>query len=75
MDMRNDPQVLTKLREKNLTPVSAAEGQALASKIGAISFIECSAKTQENVKQVFDTAIKAVLFKKKPQKKSKCVLL
>ena len=64
-DLRDDPQMLAKLREKNLTPITTEEGQALAKTIKALTYVECSAKTQEGVKEVFDHAIKAVLFPKK----------
>ncbi|KAM5547658.1 hypothetical protein ABKV19_001904 [Rosa sericea] len=37
------------------------QGEELRKQIGAAAYIECSSKTQQNVKAVFDTAIKAVL--------------
>lgn len=64
-DLRDDTQMLAKLREKNLTPITTEEGQALAKAVKALTYVECSAKTQEGVKEVFDHAIKAVLFPKK----------
>ncbi|GAB2212477.1 hypothetical protein Droror1_Dr00020447 [Drosera rotundifolia] len=36
-------------------------GEELRKLIGAPAFIECSSKTQQNVKAVFDQAIKVVL--------------
>ncbi|KAI7732677.1 hypothetical protein M8C21_024526, partial [Ambrosia artemisiifolia] len=36
-------------------------GEELRKQIGAVAYIECSSKTQQNVKAVFDSAIKAVL--------------
>ncbi|KAF6164439.1 hypothetical protein GIB67_025265 [Kingdonia uniflora] len=41
--------------------VSYAQGEELRKQIGAAAYIECSSKTQQNVKAVFDTAIKVVL--------------
>ncbi|TVU20615.1 hypothetical protein EJB05_36830 [Eragrostis curvula] len=41
--------------------ISTAEGEELRKQIGAAAYIECSSKTQQNVKAVFDTAIKVVL--------------
>ncbi|GJX02834.1 Rac-like GTP-binding protein 2 [Tanacetum coccineum] len=38
-----------------------AQGEELRKQIGAVAYIECSSKTQRNVKSVFDTSIKAVL--------------
>ncbi|QCD86951.1 Ras-related C3 botulinum toxin substrate 1 [Vigna unguiculata] len=37
------------------------EGEELRKQIGVVAYIECSSKTQQNVKAVFDTAIKVVL--------------
>ncbi|KAK8597690.1 hypothetical protein V6N13_095090 [Hibiscus sabdariffa] len=36
-------------------------GEELRKQIGAAAYIECSSKTQQNVKAIFDTAIKVVL--------------
>ncbi|KAL5729168.1 Rac-like GTP-binding protein arac7 [Ranunculus cassubicifolius] len=41
--------------------VTSAQGEELRKQIGAAAYIECSSKTQQNVKAVFDTAIKVVL--------------
>ena len=48
--------------------VSYMQGQSMAKSIGAFKYLECSAKAQEGLKDVFDEAIRAVL---KPRKKSK----
>ncbi|XP_073526138.1 uncharacterized protein [Phyllobates terribilis] len=47
--------------------VTTTEGEELRKQIGAAAYIECSSKTQQNVKAVFDTAIKVVL--QPPRKK------
>ncbi|XP_078431870.1 rac-like GTP-binding protein 2 [Wolffia australiana] len=41
--------------------ITTAQGEELRRVIGATAYIECSSKTQQNVKAVFDTAIKVVL--------------
>ncbi|GJN19676.1 hypothetical protein PR202_gb06976 [Eleusine coracana subsp. coracana] len=46
------------------------KGEELKKMIGAAAYIECSSKTQQNVKAVFDSAIKVVLCPPKPKKKS-----
>lgn len=44
--------------------------------IGAVSYIECSALTQDNLKGVFDGAIRAAMDgKPKKRKKKKCTIL
>ncbi|RRT57151.1 hypothetical protein B296_00005413 [Ensete ventricosum] len=57
------------------TTITAAQGEELRKQIGAAVYIECSSKTQQNVKVVFDTAIKVVLQpprrKEVPKKKRK----
>jgi len=55
--------VLIELSEYGARPVSEAEGKATARRIGAESYIECSALTQHNLKEVFDVAVRAVLVR------------
>ncbi|CAK7323986.1 unnamed protein product [Dovyalis caffra] len=45
------------------------QGEELKKMIGAAFYIECSSKTQQNVKAVFDAAIKVVLQPPKPKKR------
>ncbi|KNC86801.1 Ras-like C3 botulinum toxin substrate 1 [Sphaeroforma arctica JP610] len=76
LDLREDQEVLAKLREKNLSPITAAEGQALAKDIKAARYLECSALTQKGLKNVFDEAIRVVVSPPKTSKKKKqCTLL
>ncbi|KAH7544910.1 hypothetical protein FEM48_Zijuj01G0036000 [Ziziphus jujuba var. spinosa] len=55
------------------------KGEELRKLIGAVTYIECSSKTQQNVKTVFDAAIKVALRppkpKKKPRKQRSCLFL
>ncbi|XLS56029.1 hypothetical protein HN51_005784, partial [Arachis hypogaea] len=46
-------------------------GEELRKLIGAPVYIECSSKTQQNVKAVFDAAIKVVLQPPKQKKKKR----
>ena len=41
--------------------MTEAEAVAVARQIGAVSYIECSALTQKNLKEVFDTVILTAL--------------
>ncbi|KAM6972301.1 rho-related GTP-binding protein RhoU [Aplochiton taeniatus] len=59
VDLREDVQVLIQLAKNQERPVSTEEGQQRAVEIGAVSFGECSALTQKNLKDVFDSAILA----------------
>ncbi|KAG7219937.1 hypothetical protein INR49_001867 [Caranx melampygus] len=59
MDLKEDVQVLIQLAKNHERPVDTEEGQRLAQEIGAASFAECSALTQKNLKDAFDSAILA----------------
>ncbi|KAH7568844.1 hypothetical protein JRO89_XS06G0060100 [Xanthoceras sorbifolium] len=59
---------------------TGVQGEELKKMIGAVTYIECSSKTQQNVKTVFDAAIKVALRpptkpKKKPHKSRACTFL
>ncbi|KAG9262643.1 rho-related GTP-binding protein RhoU-like [Astyanax mexicanus] len=60
-DLREDVQVLIRLAAEQERPVSEEEAELCAQNIGAVAFTECSALTQKNLKEVFDTAIVASL--------------
>ncbi|KAD6795135.1 hypothetical protein E3N88_06031 [Mikania micrantha] len=51
--------------------ITYTEGEELRKQIGAAAYVECSSKTQQNVKAVFDTAIKAVLL---PQRRKELAM-
>lgn len=76
VDLRNDSNFVAQMAQKDQKPITTAEGQALAKSLGAAAYCECSAKTQEGLKEVFDKAIGVVLNPTpEPKKKKKCVLL
>ncbi|XP_037399624.1 rho-related GTP-binding protein RhoU [Pygocentrus nattereri] len=60
-DLREDVQVLIHLAEEQERPVSEEDARLCAQTIGAVAYVECSALTQKNLKEVFDTAIVASL--------------
>lgn len=63
VDLREDADTLSRLSDRGMKPIQREQGHALASEIGAYSYVECSALTQEGLKNVFDTAIRAALSK------------
>lgn len=69
LDLRDDKQFF--VDHPGAVPITTAQGEELRKLIGAASYIECSAKTQQNVKAVFDAAIKVVLQPPKHKKKKK----
>uniref|UniRef100_A0A8D0HGB9 Uncharacterized protein n=1 Tax=Sphenodon punctatus TaxID=8508 RepID=A0A8D0HGB9_SPHPU len=60
-DLRQDVKVLIALARRKEAPVPFPAAQALAAKLGTVGYAECSALTQHNLKEVFDTAIMAGL--------------
>ncbi|KAL7410461.1 putative GTPase Rho1 [Mrakia frigida] len=84
-DLRQDPRTIEELKKTSQRPVAQAEGQAVAQKIGARRYIECSARTGEGVRDVFQTATREALAAKVrgggkgsgggKSKKDKCVVL
>lgn len=64
LDLRLDPEVIHRLEERRMQPITYLEGLALSEEIGAFKYIECSALNQMGLKAVFDTAITAALTPK-----------
>jgi len=73
-DLRRDQQTLDTLRKQNQRPIAPEQGQAVAQKIGARMYLECSARTGEGVREVFQHATRAALLKPK-RKKGICVIV
>ncbi|XP_021718988.1 rac-like GTP-binding protein 3 [Chenopodium quinoa] len=69
LDLRGDKHFLAD--HPGVLPVSTTEGEELRKQIGALYYIECSSKTQQNVKAVFDSAIKVVIKPPQKQKEKK----
>jgi len=74
-DLRNDSATLAKLQSKGLRVISHEEAYGRRDEIEAQSYLECSALTQEGLKNVFDEAIRAAMNKKPKNKSKKCILL
>lgn len=74
-DLRNDPAIVSELSKMKQSPVNTADGKAMAEKINAFNFLECSAKNMEGVREVFETATRAALQVNKKKKKGFCGLL
>jgi len=76
-DLRHDPAIVQQLSLKGMSIIRVEEATRRAEEIGAVKYMECSALTQEGLKDVFDEAIRSVLNapKKKNSHKGKCVCL
>jgi len=77
LDLRDDKQFFAD--HPGAAPITTVQGEELKKQIGAAAYIECSSKTQQNVKAVFDAAIKVVLQppkqKKRRKKQKNCSIL
>lgn len=56
-------------------PVKAEEGRDMAGRISAFGYLECSAKTKDGVREVFEMATRAALQVRKRKKRGGCTLL
>lgn len=73
-DIRNDDAIRRELARMKQEPVKPDQGKVMADTIGAFAYLECSAKTKEGVREVFEMATRAALQVKK-KKRGKCILL
>jgi GTPase SAR1 family protein len=60
-DLINDENTIETLKKKNQTPITSEQGYKMRQTIGAYAFVECSAKTQTGLNEVFTTAVEAVI--------------
>jgi len=72
IDLREDSKKLEELKQRGKKPVTAPEAQAVATRIGAVKYLETSAKLDVGVKAVFDEAIRVALI---PSGKKRCAFL
>jgi len=73
-DLRNDEVTKRELMKMKQEPVRSDEGKTMADKINAYSYLECSAKSKDGVREVFETATRAALASKK-KRPTKCLIL
>ncbi|KAJ7575969.1 P-loop containing nucleoside triphosphate hydrolase protein [Mycena floridula] len=75
-DLRRDDQTKRMLSAQGQTPISPETGHTVAKEIGA-KYIECSAKTGDNVREVFNLAMRESMKGRwtKLGKKPRCVVI
>ncbi|XP_033952503.1 rho-related GTP-binding protein RhoF [Pseudochaenichthys georgianus] len=78
-DLRKDKECSRKLNAMNQVPVTYTEGEETRQQMNAELYLECSAKHQENVEDIFREATKRTLAFNRKQKNNKrrknCVVL
>ncbi|KAJ9197793.1 hypothetical protein DTO032I3_5750 [Paecilomyces variotii] len=74
-DLRHDPKTIEELHKTSQKPVTPEQGEEVRKKIGAYKYLECSARTNDGVREVFEAATRAALLTKAHKKKSKCSIL
>ena len=65
LDLRDNQAVLERLAEENLMPVTYEQGLAVANKIGAAFYWECSALTRKGVSCIFHETIRNLISSNK----------
>eukprot|EP01129_Flabellula_baltica_P001448 TRINITY_DN1133_c0_g1_i1.p1 TRINITY_DN1133_c0_g1~~TRINITY_DN1133_c0_g1_i1.p1 ORF type:complete len:209 (-),score=52.50 TRINITY_DN1133_c0_g1_i1:41-667(-) len=77
VDLRSDPDALEELRNAGKQPVTFENGKELAKRLKATTYMECSAKTREGLKEVFDEAVKFIILRRRKKNKGRrgCTLL
>ena len=63
-DLRDDAGTTEKLAKTKQKAITVKQGKELARELKAVKYVECSALTQEGLKNVFDEAIQAALNSK-----------
>ena len=73
LDLRAEKEATQNLEGRKT--ITYAHGLALASDIGALKYLECSALTRQGLKEVFEEAVRAVFNKVPTKKRHKCPIL
>uniref|UniRef100_A0A4X2KFK0 Ras homolog family member C n=1 Tax=Vombatus ursinus TaxID=29139 RepID=A0A4X2KFK0_VOMUR len=74
-DLRQDEHTRRELAKMKQEPVRSEEGRDMANRISAFGYLECSAKTKEGVREVFEMATRAGLQVRKNKRRRGCPLL
>ena len=61
LELRDDKETIDEMKDEKLSPITYEQGLQMMKKIGAVKYLECSAKTHVEVQEVFDEAIRAVV--------------
>ncbi|PVV01822.1 hypothetical protein BB560_003747 [Smittium megazygosporum] len=71
-DLRTDPATVQALARHNQSPTTTDQGRAVANRIGARVYLECSSKLKIGVAEVFDQAAKISINQQTAVEDSSC---
>ncbi|XP_064191654.1 rho-related GTP-binding protein RhoA-B-like [Anguilla rostrata] len=74
-DLHNDEHTRRELAEMKQEPVRQEEWRDMANRIKAFGYMECSAKTKDGVRKVFEMATRVAQQARRGKKSNKCLLL
>ncbi|XP_021566479.1 rho-related GTP-binding protein RhoC isoform X3 [Carlito syrichta] len=74
-DLRQDEHTRRELAKMKQEPVRSEDGRDMANRISAFGYLECSAKTKEGVREVFEMATRAGLQVRKNKRRRGCPIL
>lgn len=77
IDLRTDPQTLTRLRKTGEKPLTHKMGRKLANAINADAYIECSSKTGEGIQDLLNETARLSIRRSsfhRPPITCKCIL-
>ena len=80
-DLRQDENTIESLKKEGKVAITEEEANAMVKDLGALKYLECSALTRQDLKNVFDEALTSVVGGGGPKpsaggnKKNKCSLL
>ncbi|KAJ6571493.1 P-loop containing nucleoside triphosphate hydrolase protein [Mycena capillaripes] len=78
IDLRSDQKVVEKMARLGQLPLSLHEGLKMAREVGATQYLECSAKIDQGVEDIFTQAVKVAVATKTAnlqRRKRKCIVL
>src|SRR5699024_240961 len=70
IDLREDHDTLAQLAQIGQAPIRKEQGIKMANKIKAVNYLECSALTQQGVKNVFEETVRCVICPRQHLKKA-----
>jgi Ras homolog gene family, member A len=73
-DLRNDQRTVELLKTTGQRFVTEEEGEAVAKKIGALAYMECSAETGDGVTEVFERAVRESKYLRFPRSHKTCLI-